>query len=124
MLAETKKNGQRDSGGRGRRIESHDTTQLPQLRDIGISRDQSHQALALEVYARQAQNMEAERKAVEIRLRAERRCGQLLKDMKERGERAKTSVDVRHAQESQPATLTDLGISKTQSSRWQKLAGT
>jgi hypothetical protein len=32
-------------------------------------------------YARQARNTEAETKACEIRLRAERRCGQLLKAM-------------------------------------------
>jgi hypothetical protein len=31
----------------------------------------------LEQYARQARNTEAERKACEIRLRAERKCGQL-----------------------------------------------
>ena len=36
---------------------------------------------SLEVYASQAMNHDAERKAIEIRLRAERRCGQLLKDM-------------------------------------------
>jgi hypothetical protein len=37
------------------------------------------QAKALEVYAAQANNTEAERKACEIRIRAERRAGQLLK---------------------------------------------
>jgi hypothetical protein len=37
-------------------------------------------ARAIEVYARQAPNTEAETKACEIQLRAERRCGQLLRD--------------------------------------------
>ncbi len=40
-------------------------------------------AKALEVYAQQAQNFEAERKACEIRIRAERRAGELLREMKE-----------------------------------------
>lgn len=41
MLAESKKNGARDAGGRGRRIESRDATQIPTLQQIGISRDKS-----------------------------------------------------------------------------------
>ena len=60
------------------------------------------------------------RKACEIRLRAERRCGQLLKNL----EMAKGGRPTENR--SQRATglepLSDLGISKTQSSRWQKLA--
>ena len=41
------------------------------------SKDIRDKARAIEVYARQARNVEAERRACEIRLRAERRCGQL-----------------------------------------------
>jgi hypothetical protein len=37
--------------------------------------------MALEMYARQAKNTDAERRASEIRLRAERRTGELLKDL-------------------------------------------
>jgi hypothetical protein len=47
------------------------------------------------------------------------RAGQLLKEMAERGEREDRG---RRHQMSQAATLTDLGVSRTQSSRWQKLA--
>src|SRR5690349_7058214 len=36
---------------------------------------------AIEVYTRQARDVEAETKACEIRLRAERRCGQMLRKM-------------------------------------------
>ena len=46
-------------------------------------------ARAMEVYAAQALNTESERKACEIRIRAERRVGQMLKEMKDRGERQK-----------------------------------
>jgi hypothetical protein len=38
-----------------------------------------NQAVALEHYARQAQNTDAEREAAEIRMRAERKAGQLLR---------------------------------------------
>ena len=68
-----------------------------------------------------------ERQACEIRLRAERRAGQLLAEMekakgaRERGtERGTTrSHDVTA---SAGQTLDDLGVSKRQSSDWQKLA--
>jgi hypothetical protein len=40
-------------------------------------KDIRDKAIALEQYARQARNIEAERKAAEIRLRAERKCGEL-----------------------------------------------
>jgi hypothetical protein len=76
-------------------------------------------ALALRVYALQARDRVLVDQATEIRLRAERRAGELLREMADRGERA-----VRKNMKSQPATstLSDLGINKSQSSRWQKLA--
>jgi hypothetical protein len=59
--------------------------------------------------------------------RAERRAGEMLAQMKETGERAakgetkqpdRMSHDVTFAQ----TTLADLGVTRTQSSRWQKVA--
>src|SRR5262245_9154556 len=41
-------------------------------------KDLHDKALALQLYAKQAKNVEAERKACEIRLRAERRAGELM----------------------------------------------
>lgn len=96
-------------------------------------KDFRDKAMALELYQRQAQNLEAERKACEVRLRAERRCGEILNAMRERGEMARGVQmngrneygDYRQSQRETaepPKTLSDLGISKTQSSRWQALA--
>lgn len=52
-------------------------------------------------------------------MRPEIRAGELLRDMADRRERVKGGT------QSRPATLAqlpDLGVTKTQSSRWQKLA--
>jgi hypothetical protein len=79
-------------------------------------KDIRDKALALEIYARQALNVEAERQACEIRLRAERKAGQLLaKTIKKGGDKKSKSADT-------TSILEPLGISKDQSSKWQKLA--
>ena len=96
--------------------EAHAVDEVKDIRD---------KALAIEVYARQAKNVENERRACEIRLRAERKCGQLLAEM----EKAKASpgnqytgkLD-RSTNASGPKTLSDLGITYDQSSKWQQLA--
>jgi hypothetical protein len=76
-------------------------------------------AEALRVYAKQAADVDMQNWAAEIRLRAERRAGELLKEMpKQHGARG-TGKKV----ESPSATpLSELGITKTQSSKWQRLA--
>jgi hypothetical protein len=49
--------------------------------------------------------------------------GQLLIEMAESGERAvRGEAQKSHGATFQPASLSDLGVTKTQSSRWQKLA--
>jgi hypothetical protein len=82
-------------------------------------KDIRDKAVAMRMYAMQAKDRVLIDQATEIRLRAERRAGELLKDMAQAGERA-----VRKNMKSQPATskLSDLNINKSQSSRWQKLA--
>jgi hypothetical protein len=81
-------------------------------------------AEALEVYAKEANNLDAERKACGIRIRAERRVGELLKDMKQNGQRHSGHGDQKsessHATPIQ--TLEDFGITRDQSSKWQQLA--
>jgi hypothetical protein len=41
LLAEMKKRGERDAGGKGPRVGSHAATQLPKLADLGVSKTQS-----------------------------------------------------------------------------------
>ena len=62
-------------------------------------------------------NTDAERKACSVRLRAEKECGKRLAEMdKNKGGRPteNRSLDT--------TSLSDLGISKDQSSKWQRLA--
>jgi hypothetical protein len=87
-------------------------------------KDIRDKALALQVYAHQAQNHEAERQASRIRIRAERKAGQLLAQMnKAKGAREPgTNRGLTRSCETTASTLADLGVSRDQSSRWQKLA--
>lgn len=62
-------------------LASKRTGDAPTLPSIDGVKDLPDKAMAFEVYARQAQNVDAVRKACEIRLRAERRTGELLKDL-------------------------------------------
>lgn len=83
-------------------------------------KDLRDKARALELYAQQARNIEAEQRAAQIRIRAERKTGQLLKNSTERqrqgGNRKSKSPGTTLK------TLDDIGISKDQSSKWQKMA--
>ncbi len=80
-------------------------------------------AEAARVYARQARlGLEAQNDAAEIRLRAERKLGELLASMdKHPGGNVNRSLRATGWSE-QPTRLHDLGISKSQSSRWQAIA--
>lgn len=91
--------------------------------EVDEVKDIRDKAMAMEHYQRQANNTEAERRACEIRIRAERKCGQLLREMEKAKagrppeNRSRDKTDFRGA-----PTLSDRGISKSQSSRWQALA--
>lgn len=77
-------------------------------------KDFRDKAEAIKAYARQAKNMEIERQAAEIRMRAERRWGQLYepdKGGRPSGNRSSQSTGL---------TLNDMGVSKDQSALWQK----
>lgn len=90
------------------------------------------QAEAMRAYARQAKNRQLEVDAAEIRMRAERRLGEIIDLSKRAGQvkpgRPKNSSDeepLKNGAEQEPlrrVTLEEIGIDKKMSSRAQKLA--
>ena len=90
------------------------------------AKDIRDKAEAMRVYARQAKDRQLEVDAAEIRIRAERRLGELIKAQKETvglatGARGIGPIAVLEQYRNQP-TLSEAGISKNLSSRAQKLA--
>lgn len=83
----------------------------------------------LELYARQAQDDALIERATKIKIRAERRAGQMLREAAEKGMRATPAGNVNPSNKKvspqstpSPATLGEIGISRNESSRWQKVA--
>jgi MT-A70 len=82
-----------------------------------------NKAVAMEVYARQAKDRTLIENATEIRMRAERRAGELLREL----EKNQGAVPGKTGRKGKPVLdgrpkLADLGVTKTQSSRWQRFA--
>lgn len=81
-------------------------------------KDIRDKAAAMAEYARLANDTEMIEWTTEIRVRAERRAGQMLAEMPKQG-----PGEYQRSQAATVApTLSEIGISKTDSSRWQKLA--
>ncbi len=78
-------------------------------------------ATALLAYAKQAGDFELQNTAAEIRILAERKAGQLLVNLEEAGQR-QTRERGRPRKASPPVTLSKVGITRNQSSKWQRLA--
>lgn len=94
-------------------------------------KDIRDKALAMAAYAKQANDTKLIEWATEIRVRAERRAGEMLAAQKAAGmmntgargtgTNQYSAREVRSNETTAP-TLADIGVSKDQSSRWQKLA--
>lgn len=99
---------------------------IAEYKSVDEVKDFRDKALAIEAYAKQANDYELERDAAIARVRAERRCGELLAEMdKAKGtDYGGTGHDTRAARGSYspPRTLSDMGITYDQSSKWQRLA--
>ncbi|MFA7291861.1 MAG: hypothetical protein WC023_06390 [Rhodocyclaceae bacterium] len=78
------------------------------------------------VYAKQANDNDLIEKATEIRVRAQRKAGEMLTKAAEQGMRATKESHGRGGQvaacDQTPPTLADIGLTKSQSSRYQQLA--
>ena len=86
-------------------------------------KDIRDKAEAMAAYARQARDTELIKWATEIKVRAERRAGQMLAEMpKATGAKGVGPIAVPSCDRNQPPTLAEIGITKNDSSRWQKLA--
>ena len=79
-------------------------------------------AAAYAACAKIAKNTSLLSDATKLKLRAERRMGELLVHMAERGERAKSAPKTGRRKVTSSPKLVDFGISKNQSSRYQTLA--
>jgi hypothetical protein len=95
---------------------------LAEAKTIDEVKDIRDKAEALRMYLKQQDaGLEAMNAAAEIKLRAERRAGKILLDMdlkRGRPSEEKMSHDVTFT----PKTLDELGVSRKESSRWQKIA--
>lgn len=101
----------------------HSVDEVKEIRD---------KAEAMAAYARLAKDTDMILWATEIKVRAERQAGAMLSASAASGERAGRSEGGKHAaavlhgkshdSTSHPPTLSEIGITKDQSSRWQSLA--
>ena len=93
---------------------------LAECQRVDEVKDIRDKAEAMAAYARQAKDTEMIQWATEIKVRAERRAGEMLNEGAARGELAGRGRP-RHDEE-KPLTITDLGIDENQSKRWKGLA--
>lgn len=106
-------------------------TALAEAHRVDEVKDIRDKAEAMAAYARQAKDQDLILWATEIKVRAERKAGEMLTDMAERGERAVRgdgprfdpgNSSIKELVLDRPKTLTDLGVTKRESHRWQQLA--
>ena len=102
------------------------TQMLAEVRSVDDARDLIDLAEAARVYARQVNlGLEAQNHATEIKLRAQRRAGEILQSMeKNTGAMGigSNQFEVRLQPTTAPPTYSDLGIDKRDAHIWQTLA--
>lgn len=95
---------------------------IAEYKTVDEVKDFRDKAMAIEAYARQAKDYDLEHDASIARVRAERKCGEMLAEM----EKAKGGEQYHRSSEATSAepvkTLSEMGITKDQSSKWQALA--
>ena len=92
---------------------------LEKAASIEVVKEIRDQAEALRIYAKQAQqSFEMQNHCAEIKIRAERKAGQMLLDQDKNKGAAAPAEERDHI-----PRLREMGISYSQSSRWQSLAG-
>ncbi|SEE37070.1 hypothetical protein SAMN05444161_5561 [Rhizobiales bacterium GAS191] len=97
---------------------------IANAREVDEVKDIRDKAIAFETYARQAKNTDNERLACEIRLRAERKAGELSKQL-EKAPGARTDKQppgIVPGGSTKQEKLEAAGISEDQARRWEKLA--
>jgi phage N-6-adenine-methyltransferase len=100
---------------------------LAEARSVDEVKDVRDKAMAIQTYAKQAKNRQLEVDAIEIRVRAERRLGEMLAQAPKAKNRpgpgrGKAGSPAAPALPSAPPTLAELGIGKKLSARSQKAA--
>jgi len=94
---------------------------LAEAHSVDEVKDVRDKAEAMRAYAKQANDIEFVNWAAEIKLRAERKLGELLKETERaKGGRPPEQKPLTSCQEF--PTLPELGVSYKQSSRWQRIA--
>jgi len=80
-------------------------------------------AMAIALYAKQANNHEAELQAIQIRVRAERKAGELLKEIPTaQGQRTDLVPPRDEVPSPKHKVLSDLNISRQRAAEWERLA--
>jgi hypothetical protein len=96
---------------------------LAEARRVDEVKEIRDKAIAMREYSKQARDRDLLDWVTEIKLRAEERGGEMLREMADKGERRGDGRPWDNGSAAQPLPkLADLGVTKTQSSHWQKLA--
>lgn len=102
------------------------TRMLAEVKNIDEAKGLINLAEAARVYAREVElGIEAQNHAAEIKIRAQRRAGEILDQMKETGELQSPGGDRKSLYQADimiPITLDELEITLANSSRWQQIA--